>query len=84
MNALNADLLSLNTSLKEDQLQLTRENPVVGNIMNKIDIIGCFIKAMFRVLEKITNKSPYSPSYYSFVSTAELSVLLVRVFGFGV
>ena len=84
MNALNADLISLNTSLKEDQLQLTRENPVVGNIMNKIDIIGCFIKAMYRVLEKITARAPYSPSYYSFVSSPDLPVLLVRVFGFGV
>lgn len=57
---------------------------MVGNIMNKIDIIGCFIKAMYRVVEKITSRAPYSPSYYAFVSTPELSGLLVRVFGFGV
>ena len=67
MNALNADILSLNNSLKQDQLQLSRENPVVGSIMHKIDIIGCFIRMIYRVFEKITNKTAFSPSYYYFV-----------------
>jgi len=84
MNALNADLLSLNSSLVEDQLQLSRENPVVGSIMHKIDIIGCFIRMIYRVFEKITGKTAFSPSYYYFVMCPELSCILVRVFAFGV
>ena len=64
MIALNADILALNISLKQDQLQLTRENPLVENIMLKIDIVGCFIRMIFRVFEKATAKpSKFMKSY---------------------
>jgi hypothetical protein len=33
MISLNADILALNNSLKQDQLHFTRENPLVGSIM---------------------------------------------------
>jgi hypothetical protein len=57
MVSLNADILNLNNSLKLDQLHFTRENPLVGNIMKKIDIVGGFIRMIFRVFEKVTGKT---------------------------
>lgn len=59
MISLNADILNLNNSLKLDQLHFTRENPLVGNIMKKIDIVGGFIRMIFRVFEKVTGKTQF-------------------------
>ena len=53
MSQLNVDILALNNMLKEDQLLLTRENPHVVSILQKIDIISSFIRMIFRVFEKL-------------------------------
>lgn len=52
--------------------------------MNKIDLIGCFVRMIYRVLEKITSNNVFFKSYYEFISSANLSSILVRIFGFGI
>ena len=84
MIALNNHILSLNNVLKQDQLQLTRENEVVDQIMKKIDIVVSFIKMIFRVFEKTTSKGVYHKCYYDFVKSPTLSSILVRVFGINI
>ena len=84
MISLNADILALNNSLKQDQLQFTRENPLVGSIMQKIDIIGAFIKMMYRVFEKVTTKTSFLQAYYEFVASPHLASIFIRVFGIGI
>lgn len=54
LNLLNADILGLNTSLEQDQLQFTTQNPLVQSVMQKIDLISAFIRMIYRVLEKVT------------------------------
>jgi hypothetical protein len=67
MSQLNVDILALNNMLKEDQLLLTRDNPHVVSIMQKIDIISSFIRMIFRVFEKLfTGKENYA-TYYKFL-----------------
>lgn len=82
MFALNADIMALNNSLKQDQLQLTISNPLVSSIMHKIDIIGSFIKMIFRVFEKITSKP--MQAFYTFILSPHMASILVRVFGIGI
>ena len=84
MISLNADILSLNNSLKLDQLHFTRENPLVGNIMKKIDVIGSFIRMIFRVFEKLTGKTQFQSAYYAFVTSPHLASIFIRVFGIGI
>jgi hypothetical protein len=84
MISLNADILALNNSLKQDQLHFTRENPLVGSIMQKIDIIGAFIKMMYRVFEKVTTKTSFLQAYYQFVASPHLASIFIRVFGIGI
>ena len=84
MGALNNHILQLNNMLKQDQLQLTRENEVVDQIMKKIDIVVSFIKMIFRVFEKTTSKGVYHKCYYDFVKSPTLSSILVRVFGINI
>ena len=84
MIALNTDILALNISLKQDQLQLTRENPLVENIMQKIDIIGHFIRMILRVFEKTTSKPKYMKSYIQFAQSGHLASIFIRVFGIGI
>ena len=59
--------MALNNSLEQDQLQFTVQNPLVKNVMQKIDIIGAFIRMIFRVFEKVTQRQYYNESYYTFV-----------------
>jgi len=84
MLALNADIMLLNNSLVQDQLQLTVQNPLVANIMSKIDIVGSFIRMIFRVFEKVTQRQNYSRSYHTFVQSPHLASIFVRVFGIGI
>lgn len=84
MISLNADILALNNSLKQDQLHFTRENPLVGSIMYKIDIIGAFIRMIFRVFEKVTTKTSFLAAYYAFVASPHLASIFIRVFGIGI
>lgn len=84
MNALNADILALNQSLKQDQLQLTRENPLVMSIMHKIDIIRSFIRMIYRVFEKVTNRQEYYPIYLAFIRSTHLASIFIRTFGIGI
>lgn len=81
---LNADILALNQSLKQDQLQLTRENPLVMSIMHKIDIIGAFIRMIYRVFEKVTARSEFYKIFASFVQSTHLASVFIRVFGIGI
>jgi hypothetical protein len=85
MFSLNADILALNTSLQQDQLQFTTTNPLVQSVMQKIDLIGSFIRMIYRVFEKCTHRDGhYNHAYYEFVMNAQLAQVLVRVFGIGV
>lgn len=86
LNLLNADILALNTSLEQDQLQFTTQNPLVQSVMQKIDLISAFIRMIYRVLEKVTQSSGsnFFLSYYEFVRSEKLALILVRVFGIGV
>lgn len=84
MVALTADILALDNQLKQDQLCFTRENPIVGNIMYKIDIIQAFIRMIFRVFEKVTTKTSFLDAYYQFVSSPHLASIFIRVFGIGI
>ena len=84
MGTLGVDISALNESLKQDQLQLTQQNPLVMSIMQKIDIIGSFIKMTYRVLEKVTQRSSYSKAYYTFIESPKLAAILIRVFGIGI
>lgn len=49
--------------------------------MKKIDVIGGFIRMIFRVFEKLVSKTQYQSAYYSFVTSSDLASILVRVFG---
>lgn len=51
--SLNTDIQSLNGKIEQDQLQLTRENPLVDSIMIKIDLIGSFFRSIYRILENV-------------------------------
>lgn len=84
MLSLNADITGLNNTLKEDQLQLTRENPLVMSIMQKIDIIGSFVRMIYRVFEKLTSRADFAPVYNAFVRDPALASVFVRVFGIGI
>ena len=53
--------------LKEDQLLLTRENPHVVSILQKIDIISSFIRMIFRVFEKLFSGKENFATYYKFL-----------------
>ena len=65
MANLNSEIQQLNASLKQDQLQLAWENPLVNSIMQKIDLLTSFIRMIFRVFEKITKKNAsFSEIYY--------------------
>jgi hypothetical protein len=52
--------------------------------MQKIDLIGSFIRMILRVLEKCTHRDKFSQAYYEFVTSTQLASILVRVFGIGV
>ena len=67
MSQLNVDILALNNMLKEDQLLLTRENPHVVSILQKIDIISSFIRMIFRVFEKLFSGKENFATYYKFL-----------------
>lgn len=81
---LNADIMALNNTLKQDQLQLTTMNPTVQSVMQKLDLIGAFIRMILRTLEKCTSRNQFSPAYYDFMANSQLASILVRVFGIGV
>lgn len=84
MNFLNADILALNSSLEQDQLQFTCQNPLVMSVMQKIDLISAFIRTIYRVFEKLVQKNQYHSAYYEFVKSDKMALILVRVFGIGV
>lgn len=67
MSQLNVDILALNNMLKEDQLLLTRENPHVVSILQKIDIVSSFIRMIFRVFEKLFSGKENFATYYKFL-----------------
>lgn len=81
---LNADILALNQSLKQDQLQLTRENHFVMSIMQKIDIIGSFIRMIYRVFDKVTSRAEFYKIYLTFIQNTHLASIFIRVFGIGI
>lgn len=41
--------------------------------MQKIDLIGAFIRMIYRVFEKCVQRENYSPAYYSFVMNTQLA-----------
>jgi hypothetical protein len=84
MSQLNVDILALNNMLKEDQLLLTRENPHVVSILQKIDIISSFIRMIFRVFEKLFSGKENFATYYKFLQNSHLASILVRIFGIGI
>ena len=63
---------------------MTRENPLVMSIMQKIDIIGSFVRMIFRVFEKITSRADFAQVYVVFVQDPALASVFVRVFGIGI
>jgi hypothetical protein len=52
--------------------------------MKKIDIIGGFIRMIFRVFEKVTGKTQFQSAYYAFVTSPHLASIFIRVFGIGI
>lgn len=54
------------------------------SIMQKIDIIGAFVRMIFRVFEKITSRADFAPVYNAFVRDPALASVFVRVFGIGI
>jgi hypothetical protein len=64
------------------------ENPLVENIMKKIDIIDCFILMIFTVLRKTTfyprTYEKFMKSYVHFAKTEHLASIIFRVFDIGI
>lgn len=52
--------------------------------MQKIDLVGAFIRMMLRVLEKTTARTPYYESYYAFITSPQLASIFIRVQGIGI
>ena len=63
---------------------MTRENPTVMSIMQKIDIIGSFVRMIFRIFEKVTNRPDFASVYILFMKDPALASVFVRVFGIGI
>ena len=84
MTHLNTDILALNTVLREDQLQLTRENPKVTSILQQTEVLSAFMSMILRILERLTSKQQYDPSYIGFVTSKELAQIFIRVFSIGI
>ena len=84
MTHLNTDILALNTVLREDQLQLTRENPNVTSILQQTEVLSAFMSMILRILERLTSKQQYDPSYIGFVTSKELAQIFIRVFSIGI
>ena len=83
---MNADIMALNASLKQDSLQLTIENPLVVSIMAKMDLVNNFIRMVDRVLNKLTNtlNNIFPKGYHILVQNPFLAAILVKVFGIGI
>ena len=60
LEQLSNDILGLSNALANDQLQLVAENPQVGVIMQKLDIVGSFVRMLYRVIQKITQKKGWT------------------------
>lgn len=83
---MNADIMALNASLKQDQLQLTIQNQHVMSIMQKIDLVNQFIRMVDRLMNKLTNtlNNHFPKGYHILVQNQYLAAILVKVFGIGI
>lgn len=84
MAIVTTDILALNTVLKEDQLQLARENQKVMSIFQQTDVMSAFMSMIQRILQRLTSKQTYDPSYIGFVTSMELSQIFIRIFSIGI
>lgn len=84
MVQVTTDILALNTVLREDQLQLTRENQKVTSILQQSEVMSAFMSMILRILGRLTSKQQYDPSYIGFVTSKELSQIFIRIFSIGI
>ena len=84
MTRIHTDIFALNTVLKADQLQLTRENQKVISILQQTEVLSAFMSMILRILERLTSKQQYDPSYIGFVTSRPLAQIFIRVFSIGI
>mmetsp|Transcript_12871 Transcript_12871/g.21771 ORF Transcript_12871/g.21771 Transcript_12871/m.21771 type:complete len:250 (-) Transcript_12871:2473-3222(-) len=82
--ALNAEIISLNNVLTEDQLQLSMENAQVLSIIRKVELLGSFFGMCQRVLGEFKAEIQQLTSFYRMVINPFLSSIFIRVFGIGI
>ena len=89
--------MALNNTLTQDTSALTAENPQVSSIMAKLDLIGSFVRMLFRVLTKITGSKTwtkatqevksqpiYSTAYHNLIQNPLNAAILVQIFGISI